>query len=298
MSTYSTFDSPGLLHAGIWDPDCEPAGTIVAIHGITSSHKAWLAFARELPEWRIIAPDLRGRGLSNHLEGPYGMVRHADDVAALLAHLGVEHVLPVGHSMGAFVSVVLAHRYPHLMDRLVLVDGGIPLRIPDGMDAREGIEAVLGPAAERLSRTFPSLADYEAGWRQHPAMKEWNDDMSDYVAYDLHGEPPSMHPATRYEAMAADTVDVTGDGTDLTRALDALTLPILLLRAERGMFDQPEGLYPPGWLDGWKDRVPTLEVRDVEGVNHYTIAMLPQGARVVADAVREGVTVTSAPVVE
>ncbi|GAB3815308.1 hypothetical protein GCM10028820_12540 [Tessaracoccus terricola] len=287
MSTYTIFDAPGLLHAGIWEPDDEPAGTIVAIHGITSSHKAWAALSRELPQWRIIAPDLRGRGLSNHLVGPYGMARHADDVAALLDHLGVASVLPVGHSMGAFVSVVLAHRHPQLMDRLVLVDGGIPLQLPDGVDPQAGVEAVLGPAAERLQRTYPSLDAYEAEWRQHPAMAEWNEDLSAYVAYDLHGDPPEMRPATRYGAMAEDTVDVAGADTDLTRALDAIDLPVLLLRAERGMLDQPGGLYTDRWLDGWRARVPSLSVQPVGGVNHYTIAMLPRGAAVVAEAVRQ-----------
>lgn len=61
------------------------------------------------------------------------MSRHSDDVAALLAELGMERALPVGHSMGAFVSVVVAHRHPQLMNRLILVDGGLPLEIPDGM---------------------------------------------------------------------------------------------------------------------------------------------------------------------
>lgn len=284
--SYRTVDAPGLLHAGIWEPEGEPAGTLVAIHGITSSHQAFRALARALPEFRIIAPDLRGRGRSNHLPGPWGMARHADDVAALLAHLGVERALPVGHSMGAFVSVVLAHRHPHLMDRLVLVDGGLPLQIPDGVTAPDAIEAVLGPAAERLSMTFPSLKAYEAAWRLHPAMQEWNRDMSAYVAHDLIGDPPTMRAATSYEAMAADTHDVTGEGTDLTRALDALQLPTLLLRAERGMLDQPEGLYSDAWLERWRPRVPSLEVRDVPDVNHYTVAMLDRGAAVVAGAVR------------
>lgn len=285
MSSYREVALPGHLFAGIWEPDAEPVGTIVATHGITSSHQAWRAFARELPDWRIIAPDLRGRGRSNHLPGPYGMSRHADDVAALLAELGVERALPVGHSMGAFVSVVLAHRHPHLMDRLILVDGGLPLEIPDGVAPQVALDAILGPAAERLGMTFASLADYEALWRQHPAMREWTDDISAYVAYDLQGEAPELRAATNYEAMAHDTHDVTGEETHLTAALDALDLPILLLRAERGMLDQPEGLYADAWLAAWRRRVPSLEVRDIAGVNHYTIAMLQRGAHQVAGAV-------------
>ena len=53
---------------------------------------------------RLIAPDLRGRGRSNTLPGPFGMTRHADDMAAVLDFLGVPRAVVVGHSMGGFVS--------------------------------------------------------------------------------------------------------------------------------------------------------------------------------------------------
>src|SRR5690606_9508333 len=79
---------------------------------------------------RVLAPDLRGRGRSNQLPGPYGMPQHADDLAAVLDHFGVETALIVGHSMGAFVSVVLSHRHPERVSELILVDGGLPLAVP------------------------------------------------------------------------------------------------------------------------------------------------------------------------
>ena len=76
--------------------------TILAVHGVTASHKAWAYLAAALPDVRIIAPDLRGRGRSNSLPAPYGMPSHAEDLAAVLAELAPGPVVVVGHSMGGF----------------------------------------------------------------------------------------------------------------------------------------------------------------------------------------------------
>src|SRR6516162_4985590 len=61
----------------------------LAVHGITASAMSWQAVARQMPPgWTLAAPDLRGRGHSAHLPGPYGLERHAADVAAVLRHFG------------------------------------------------------------------------------------------------------------------------------------------------------------------------------------------------------------------
>src|SRR6202041_4097515 len=61
----------------------------VAVHGITASAMSWQAVARQMPPgWTLAAPDLRGRGHSAHLPGPYGLERHAADVTAVLRHFG------------------------------------------------------------------------------------------------------------------------------------------------------------------------------------------------------------------
>lgn len=289
MNTYRELDVPGGLHVGIWEPEGTPAGHIVAIHGVTSSHRAFPAVARALPEYRVVAPDLRGRGRSNHLEGPYGMVRHADDVAAALDHLGITRVLPVGHSMGGFVAMVLADRHPELVDRLVLVDGGVPLELPADVAADEAIAGILGPAAQRLSMTFPSRDAYRELWQAHPAFAgDFNDDIVAYVDYDLAGEEPELRPATCYEALEQDTIDLARTEGALMHAIRNLSAPALFLQAERGMLDQPTGLFRDEYLTGWLEHMPQLSARKVMGINHYTIVFDAAGVDAIVTAVREG----------
>ncbi|BCW66442.1 hypothetical protein NicSoilB4_12050 [Arthrobacter sp. NicSoilB4] len=277
----------GALHTAIWGPEDPAAPTILAVHGVTASHKAWPGLAEALPDVRIIAPDLRGRGRSNHLPAPYGMPSHAEDLAAVLAALSIGPVVVVGHSMGAFAAVVLANLFPERVRSLVLVDGGLPLQVPAELSDEQVVAAVLGPAAERLNATFPSREVYRNFWKQHPAFSaDWSPLVEEYVDYDLTGEEPVLRPATRYQAMADDTAELHR-GASLLKALDELAVETQVLRAPRGLLNEPGGLYAPGYLDAWAEKMPPLHVREIPDVNHYTIIMGGAGAAAVADTVRE-----------
>jgi len=276
---------------GIWDPahaddDSFDAPTILAIHGITASHRCWDMLAAALPGYRLVAPDLRGRGRSNALPGPYGMVQHADDMADVLDFLGVPRAMVVGHSMGGFVSVMVAHRHAGRVAALLLVDGGLPLWKPEGMTT-DALLAALGPAADRLSMTFPDHEAYRKFWSVHPAFVDsWNQAVTNYIDYDLVGAPPELHPATSFAAVTADTPEVYGTQAILA-AVAQLPSPTIFLRAPLGFFNDPPGLYSPEWIEHWQQELPALDVRLVEGVNHYTIVFTDLGVSAVKEAVLE-----------
>lgn len=295
---YRTVDVPvpgGELRVGIWEP-AAPAGpgaelpTVVAVHGVTSSHRAWLSLANRLTEFRIIAPDLRGRGRSNKLPGPYGMARHADDIAAVLDFLDAPPAVMVGHSMGGFVTVALHGRHPERFRALVLVDGGLPLPAPEGISDDDLTTARLGLAKQRMSMTFPDRESYRAFWQAHPAFAaDWSPEVVDYVDYDLVGEAPELRSATTFASMAEDSADLQSGGDWLLAALAGLPTPTPFLRAEGGMAGEPIGLYPPDWINAWQQRLPAIDVREVRGVNHYTILFNEIGTTAVAQAIRTAI---------
>jgi len=161
--------------------------TIIAVHGITASLMAWGAVARRLPKgWSLVAMDLRGRGHSAALPGPYGLPRHAEDVLRVADHVGAgpEAVL-TGHSMGAYVAVLAAARRDFA--RVVLVDGGIPFPpLPAGVDADTALAAALGPALARLRQTYPTAEAYVDFFKGHPAFAgHWTDDIGVEHAFRL-----------------------------------------------------------------------------------------------------------------
>jgi hypothetical protein len=77
--------------------------------------------------------------------------------------------------------------------------------------------------------------------------------------------------------------------------LDELAAETLVLRAPRGLLNEPGGLYAPGYLDDWAEKLPALTVREIPDVNHYTIIMGAPGVAAVADTVRAALAVASWP---
>lgn len=276
----------GSLHAGEWEAP-EGAPHAVLVHGVTASHRAWPWLAGALPEMRLLAPDLRGRGRSNRVTGDAGMAAHADDLARLMDDSGIERTVVVGHSMGGFVSVVFAHRHPDRVSRLVLVDGGLPPHVPAGVSPRDLVPLILGPTAERLQRRFASVADYLDFWRGHPAFgAELEPRLEEYFAYDLvDAGDGALRPATSYETTERDTIDLNL-GTALLDALAALRHPTTLITVPRGLQNEEPGLYAPEYLAAALTAFPTVAHTRLEGFNHYDIVMSDAGARAVAPFVR------------
>lgn len=284
----------GLVHVPVDGGDLAVAlsgpaegAPVLAIHGVTSSHLAWQWLAAALPEARLIAPDLRGRGRSRDLPGPYGLRRHALDLGQVLDRLGVDLITVVGHSMGGFVAVQLAAHRPETVSSLVLVDGGLPLQRPDGVSDADLPEVVLGPAAARLAMRFADAAEYRDFWRAHPAFAgRWSPELQAYVDADLVPDGDALRPATRIEAVRADALELYGPDWYLD-ALRALRMPVTVVRAARGLLDEPGGLYPAGVLEAHASLVPQLRVVEVSDRNHYTVAMDHAGAARVAGLLRE-----------
>ncbi|QTX06121.1 alpha/beta fold hydrolase [Agromyces archimandritae] len=259
---------------------------VLAVHGITATHRSWDLLAEALPEARIIAVDLRGRGRSNRLPGPYGLEQHADDLAAVLEHLGVAQALVVGHSMGGFVSVRLAERHPHSVGGLVLVDGGLPIPNPAGIPREELPGVLLGPALERLSMRFSSREEYLAFWRKHPALGPyWNDAIAGYVAYDVDGAEPELRSTANPDAVAVNALELDGSA-GYEAALAALPGPVDVFIAPRGLLDAAP-LYDPAHIREQAARVPSLRVHEVDRVNHYTITLAPEGVASLLPVIRE-----------
>ena len=298
MSRYGTRDVPargGALRVATWESDdvaagAAPALTVLAVHGVTASHLSWALVAQQLtadPGVRVIAPDLRGRGASASLPGPWGMATHADDLIAVLDSLGAARAdVVAGHSMGGFVAVALADRAPDRLARLVLVDGGIPLSPPPGLTPEQALAATLGPAAQRLTMTFDSPSAYRDFWRAHPAFAtDWSDAVEAYVDYDLVPGPDGLRSSASYEAVAADSAQM-GSGGDVERAWSELALPISFLRAPADLLARPGGLYSRDAVAEWCAEHPAMAWHDVDGVNHYTITLGDRGARAVAAALQ------------
>ncbi len=265
---------------------------VVASHGITANHRAFGEVAAQLrdADVSLYAVDHRGRGGSAGLPGPYGVTAHARDLMAVLDHLEVEAAVFVGHSMGAFVVASAAASVPERVSGLVLVDGALPVPVdlPPDADIEAVVRSVIGPALDRLERTFASPEDYVALWREHPAVggRYFTDVAEAYVRYDLVADGAVWRSPVDKGAVLEDGRSLLVDDEART-AITRVEVPTTLLWAPRGLLDQAPGLYPPELVDDIVADLPHVDARRVADVNHYSILFSEVGGAAVAERIVE-----------
>jgi pimeloyl-ACP methyl ester carboxylesterase len=113
--------------ARIWGAPSAPP--VLALHGWLDNAASFDLLAPLLPEFRIVAVDLPGHGLSDHRPSgvPYHYVDWVIDVTAMADVLGWERFSILGHSMGAGIASLFAGTFPNRVSHLVLLDGLGPL---------------------------------------------------------------------------------------------------------------------------------------------------------------------------
>jgi pimeloyl-ACP methyl ester carboxylesterase len=121
--------SPGGLHHMAYtewgDPDNPEV--VVCVHGLTRNGRDFDALARVLSRrYRVICPDVVGRGRSDWLKDPagYGFPQYVADMVTLIARLGVDKVKWVGTSMGGLIGMFIGSLEHSPITRLVLNDVG------------------------------------------------------------------------------------------------------------------------------------------------------------------------------
>lgn len=142
---------------------------IVLVHGFASTKEVnwvnpgWVATLTKAGK-RVIALDNRGHGASSKLYDPadYDTTLMAEDVRALLDHLGIARADIMGYSMGARITAFLALKHPDRVRSATL--GGLGVRLVDGVGLPESIaDALEAPSladvTDQFGRTFRAFAD-------------------------------------------------------------------------------------------------------------------------------------------
>ena len=128
---------------------------LLLIHGFPLNRQMWRPQFRALTAagFRVIAPDLRGFGESDAPDGPYSIDLFADDLVALLDHLGIESAVVGGMSMGGYVLFNLLERYPERLR------GACFIVTRAGADDETGKERRLVLAREVMKSGLKVVAD-------------------------------------------------------------------------------------------------------------------------------------------
>ncbi|MEA3502439.1 MAG: alpha/beta hydrolase [Actinomycetota bacterium] len=193
------------------------------VHGFPLDSSMWLEQLDSLSDVRrCVAPDLRGFGRSVPSVCPvHSMDDHASDLAKLLDALGVEKVDLIGLSMGGYISLAFAERYPERLRTLALVD---TKSTADSEDARAG----RGAAAERVAAEGRSgLATDMIGVLVAESASIWT-----------RARLRTMIESTPNESIVA-ALQAMARRPDRTSVLSDLSVPVAVIVGEHDVLSPP-----------------------------------------------------------
>jgi pimeloyl-ACP methyl ester carboxylesterase len=115
--------------------------TLLFIHGLANYGPVWKHQLAELSKTnRCIAIDLPGNGYSSRGNFPYSMFFYAECIIRFIEKMDLKNIILAGHSMGGQIALIVALRYPHLLEKLVLVaPAGLEYFAPHEMMLMKGM---------------------------------------------------------------------------------------------------------------------------------------------------------------
>src|SRR5438876_10861232 len=133
---------------------------LILLHGGLMSGEMFGPVLSQLSErHQVIAPDLQGHGRTADIDRPIDVRLMADDIAALIDHLGLEKPDVVGYSLGGGVALHTAAKYPAKVRRLVAASANIrPDAIYAEMRAQQG---QVSAAAADFMKDTPMYQNYQ-----------------------------------------------------------------------------------------------------------------------------------------
>lgn len=216
------------------------APVVVLGHGAGGNHGIWFQQVPLLAsDYRVVTWDQRGFGASTNSNGNANPRTAANDLLAILDHLGIERAHIVGQSMGGWAALGLALAHGDRVQTLVLADtlGGIPV---DGWWKPRPTAARDGPF-------------------NHPALS------NEFCI----GNPERAHLYLQIGGLRRDPLaDTTpllmtlGDVTFDDAELAALRIPTLFIV---GSHDE---IFPPAWIADAASRIPGARVEVIDGAGH------------------------------
>lgn len=220
-----------------WPGEGVGAPTLLLLHATGFHARLWDRVVAALPpSFRVIAPDLRGHGLSHRPPGGAGDWEvTAAEAAALAESVATGPLVVAGHSMGGYAAAWIAAHRPELVSAALLVD---PVILAPDVYAGAAGQLIGDPAAHPVARRRNAWTNAEemiARFAERPPYSEWQDEvLADYCCHGLvptgEGETlelacPPVIEASCYMGSAMH---------DPHRWLSRIAVPVTVLRGRGG----------------------------------------------------------------
>ena len=257
-----------------WGDPVNPR-VLICVHGLSRQGRDFDTLARALSDsYRVICPDVVGRGRSDHLVDPMGyqIPAYVADMVTLLARLDAQAVHWVGTSMGGLIGMGLASLPQTPIRRLVLNDVGPTIEA----SALARIGTYLGLPIEWAS--LDEAADYllsiSQGFGPH-SRDEWLALTRPMLKPKGSGFVPHYDPAIGVPFRAITPEMAAAGQAALWRSYDAIGCPTLLLRgAESDLLTRETAA-------AMTERGPRARLHEFAGIGHAPTLVAPEQVEVV-----------------
>lgn len=251
----------GVLHV---ESNGDPLGRLVlCVHGLSANCRSFDRFVPVLAEagHHVVTMDLRGRGRSDITPpGSYGWDRHVRDLLEIGEQYGVDSFDVIGHSMGGFIGMSLAAKYPRHCRRLVLIDAvGAPE--PSALLS-------IAKSVDRLGRTYPSASAVLSHMQAAGTIAPWDAFWDNYFGWELESFDDSVRIRTDLAAVREDSA--YGSTQNVYELWPRLRCPVLLVRASRPMAPGGGLVVAQADADRFAAEARDATVVDVDA-DHYSI---------------------------
>lgn len=254
-----------------WPGDGLP---VLAVHGLTANSRCFDVVAPRIsPPHRILAVDLRGRGLSDKPDTGYSVDHHCRDLEAVMDHLQLEQVVLLGHSLGAIISLALAAGIPERVKGLVMMDAGAKLSLEDWAK----VSSAIKPSLDRLEQSFSSFEAYIENLKMAPFLQPWNEAIENYFRYESEEVDGKLRSRINPTHINEETENLLS--LDTGPWYPKVRCPVLVLRAGKGVFSDDDLLIPEYTLPRLQEDLPRSKLVNLDQVNHYSIIMQPDEDR-------------------
>jgi len=265
------------IQLAAWEGEGQP---ILCVHGLTANCRCWDVMASSLtPENKIIAIDLRGRGLSDKPSAGYSLQHHIRDIFCVLDDLKQERIVLMGHSLGAFISLAFAANYPERTEKIILMDGGAQLT----QDQWDKVTLAIKPSLDRLGQVFPSFEAYVANMKLAPFLQPWSQALEDYFRYESEAVEGGVRSRINPAHILEEAQNIRQEEPE--QYYSKVTCPVLILRATDGIFSNDDLVLPESAVDRMVSDIPEALRVDIKGTNHFSILLQPNELR--DQAIRE-----------
>ncbi len=207
--------------------------TLFCVHGLTRNARDFDFFAKAMCDrYRIVCPDVVGRGDSDHLisEEGYNYLQYNADMNAVLARLNVSEVDWIGTSMGGIIGMVLASVPQSPIRRLVVNDIGPEV-------SREALLSIAQYIGK--SDTFETLNDVETHLRKiYSEFAPMSDDDWHQMAKYSSRRTRTGRWRLKVDSRVGDAYrdSITYFDVDMWETWEKITCPVLVLRGKNSSF--------------------------------------------------------------